>query len=152
MNSKTGAMTVTKSTYRTSHLNDSTSSSKRIRNSNQLSNRNRMDYDEELNSVNIYREHRGYLEQDKKARIDLNTQIIKDDLYEPVQESTSQHNSKQSSRAVNVGNLVSFSPSNFLPTSFGDFRGISVETGHSDAWGYYPNDIFASGMMMDSLK
>ncbi|CAG8784407.1 4697_t:CDS:1, partial [Racocetra persica] len=148
-------MTVTKSTHRTSHLNNSTPSSKRIRNSNQLSNRNRMDYDEELNSVNIYREHRGYLEQDKKARIDLNTQIIKDDLYEPVQESTSQHNSKQSSRAVNVGNLVSFSPSNFLPTSFGDFRGISVETGHSDIWGYYPNypnDTFASGIMMDSLK
>ncbi|CAG8598744.1 5830_t:CDS:1 [Cetraspora pellucida] len=144
-------MTVTKSTHRTSYLNDSTSF-KRIRNSNPLSNRSRMDYDEELNSVNIYREHRGYLEQDKKARIDLNTQIIKDDLYEPVQESTSLHTSKHSSRAVNVENLVSFSPSNFLPTSFGDYRGISVETGHSDIWGYYPNDSFTSGIMMDSLK
>ncbi|CAG8664904.1 9069_t:CDS:1 [Dentiscutata erythropus] len=143
MNSKTGAMTTTKSTIRTS----------RIRNNSQLLNRNRMDY-EELSSVNIYREHRGYLEQDKKARIELNTQIIKDNLYEPVQESTSQHNSKHPSRAVNVGNPVSFSfaPSKFLPTSFGDYRGISVDGGHSDSWGYYPNDIFASGVMMDSLK
>ncbi|KAF0446145.1 hypothetical protein F8M41_002975 [Gigaspora margarita] len=145
MNSKTGAMTTTKSTQRPSQ---------RIRNNSQLSNRSRKDYDEELSSVNIYREHRGYLEQDKKARIELNTQIIKDDLYEPVQESTSQHNSKHSSRAVNVENPVSFSfsPSKFLPTSFGDYRGISVDGGHSDTWGYYPNDIFASGIMMDSLK
>ncbi|CAG8514649.1 3911_t:CDS:1, partial [Scutellospora calospora] len=151
MNSKTGAMT-TKSTLRTSHINNSTSSTKRIRNNNLLSTRNRMDYDEELSSINIYREHRGYLEQDKKARIELNTQLIKDDLYEPVQESTSQHNSKHPSKAVNVGHQVSFLPSKFLPTSFGNYNGISVETGHADIWGYYPNDIFASGIMIDGLK
>ncbi|CAG8470355.1 1557_t:CDS:1 [Scutellospora calospora] len=53
------------------------------------------DDDEEFCShVNIYNEHRGHLERDRRARTDLDTEIL--DLYDPIQEKTSQNSTKQS--------------------------------------------------------
>ncbi|RIB26241.1 hypothetical protein C2G38_2163799 [Gigaspora rosea] len=51
------------------------------------------DDDDEFDTpVNIYREHKNHLEQDKRVRKELDTQIL-DDLYEPIQ-NTFMHNSK----------------------------------------------------------
>ncbi|CAG8468547.1 9084_t:CDS:1 [Dentiscutata heterogama] len=51
------------------------------------------DDDDEFDTpVNIYREHKNHLEQDKRVRKELDTQIF-DDLYEPIQK-TFAHNSK----------------------------------------------------------
>ncbi|CAI2179627.1 6600_t:CDS:2 [Funneliformis geosporum] len=47
--------------------------------------------EEELESpINIYHEHRGHLEEDKKARTELITEIANDDLY--LMESTNNNN------------------------------------------------------------
>ncbi|CAJ0752034.1 6564_t:CDS:2 [Entrophospora sp. SA101] len=44
--------------------------------------------EEELGApVNIYHEHRSHLEQDKKARIELDTHMLKDELYDPISTS-----------------------------------------------------------------
>src|SRR6266540_3808729 len=41
--------------------------------------------EEELGApINIYQEHRGDLEEDKKSRTELDTEIVNDDLYCPV--------------------------------------------------------------------
>ncbi|KAF0544024.1 hypothetical protein F8M41_003127 [Gigaspora margarita] len=51
------------------------------------------DDDDEFDTpVNIYREHKNHLEQDKRVRKELDTQIL-DDLYEPIQ-NTFMHTSK----------------------------------------------------------
>lgn len=129
----------------------------------------RMEEDEEElgTPINIYREHRGHLEQDKKARIELDTQILKDDLYVPVQvdefqqppsatvRSNPKSNQQQSSstqfpssqtttsRGINMGNLASFFPpitSKFLPLSTGYNSVGIIESGNkgfNDMWGYY---------------
>ncbi|CAG8600823.1 9466_t:CDS:1, partial [Racocetra fulgida] len=70
------------------------------------------DDDEYGTLVNIYREHKRHLEQDKKARTQLNIQALDDDdLYEPVQE-TFLRNSTSSSRTssdVDMGRCLSSS-------------------------------------------
>ncbi|CAG8752588.1 19140_t:CDS:1, partial [Racocetra persica] len=50
------------------------------------------DDDEFYTPVNIYREHKNHLEQDKRVRKELDTQML-DDLYEPIQKAFL-HNSK----------------------------------------------------------
>ncbi|CAG8774059.1 21196_t:CDS:1 [Racocetra persica] len=57
--------------------------------------------------VNIYREHKRHLEQDKKARTQLNIQALDDDdLYEPVHNSTS---SARSSSDFDMGRFLNSS-------------------------------------------
>nr|CAG8494072.1 10585_t:CDS:2 [Entrophospora candida] len=71
--------------------------------------------EEELGApVNIYHEHRSHLEQDKKARIELDTHMLKDELYDPI--STSDLNTTNAT----INNMNS---NNML-------------------WGYYKNDLF----------
>ncbi|KAF0509735.1 hypothetical protein F8M41_018534 [Gigaspora margarita] len=53
------------------------------------------DDDEFCALVNIYREHKRHLEQDKKARTQLDIQTLDNELYEPVQD-TFQRNSTSS--------------------------------------------------------
>ncbi|CAG8675168.1 16195_t:CDS:1, partial [Gigaspora rosea] len=53
------------------------------------------DDDEFCALVNIYREHKRHLEQDKKARTQLDIQTLDNELYEPVQ-NTFQRNSTSS--------------------------------------------------------
>ncbi|CAG8817957.1 15463_t:CDS:1, partial [Racocetra persica] len=105
--------------------------------------------EEELGApINIYQEHRGHLEQDKKARTELDIQILKDDLYDPVLETPHHSNKKHNLlRNTTIGNLVSFLPSKF----FGSY-GIITESGRSDVWSYYPNEMFTSGVTMDGVK
>ncbi|CAG8779520.1 19885_t:CDS:1, partial [Racocetra fulgida] len=53
------------------------------------------DDDEELYThVNIFHEHRGHLERDRKARTELDTEIL--DLYDPIQEPVPHNSTKQS--------------------------------------------------------
>ncbi|CAG8780623.1 38854_t:CDS:1 [Gigaspora margarita] len=53
------------------------------------------DDDDEFSShINIYHEHRGHLERDRKSRTQLDTEIF--DLYDPVQETTKHNSTKQS--------------------------------------------------------
>ncbi|CAG8760242.1 216_t:CDS:2 [Acaulospora morrowiae] len=143
----------------------------------------RMEEDEEElgTPINIYREHRGHLEQDKKARIELDTQILKDDLYVPVHaeesqqstasvrtdyklnKSSSQHSSSHvlptstTSRGINVGNLASFLPpvaSKFLPLSLG-YNNVGImesgNRGFNDMWGYYHQNEMFANGM-DNVK
>ncbi|CAG8639482.1 10369_t:CDS:2 [Acaulospora colombiana] len=132
--------------------------------------------EEELSTpiINIYREHRGHLEQDKKARTELDTQILKDDLYIPVRVEESQHSSTaaransrsnqqsspmstQATRGINMGNFASFLPpvaSKFLPLS-ATYNSVGINEsgsrGFNDMWGYYhQNDMFTNEM--DNIK
>ncbi|CAG8521984.1 19700_t:CDS:2 [Dentiscutata erythropus] len=90
-----------------------------------------------------------HLEQDKKARTELDIQILKDDLYDPVLEIPHHANKKHnSSRNTSIGNLISFLPSKF----FGGYSGIITESGRTDVWCYYPNDMFTSGVTIDGVK
>ncbi|CAG8483965.1 10528_t:CDS:2, partial [Dentiscutata heterogama] len=120
------------------------------KNSRLLNNSRTEDEEEGLGApINIYREHRGHLEQDKKARTELDIQILKDDLYDPVLEIPHHSNKKHnSSRNTSIGNLISFLPSKF----FGGYSGIITESGRTDVWCYYPNDMFTSGVTIDGVK
>ncbi|CAG8698292.1 6306_t:CDS:2 [Gigaspora margarita] len=83
-------------------------------------------------------------EQDKRARTELDIQILKDDLYDPVLEtSNKKHNLSRNTSTI--GNLVSFLPSKF-------FGGNITESGRTDVWCYYPNDMFTSGVTIDGIK
>ncbi|CAG8513356.1 2501_t:CDS:1 [Cetraspora pellucida] len=71
------------------------------------------DDDEYCTLVNIYREHKRHLEQDKKARTQLDIQALDNDLYEPVHDnflhnSTSPRSSRSSSD-VDMGRFLSSS-------------------------------------------
>ncbi|KAF0532731.1 hypothetical protein F8M41_011020 [Gigaspora margarita] len=116
------------------------------RKNSRLLNGNRIEEEEEGlgTPINIYREHRGHLEQDKRARTELDIQILKDDLYDPVLEtSNKKHNLSRNTSTI--GNLVSFLPSKF-------FGGNITESGRTDVWCYYPNDMFTSGVTIDGIK
>ncbi|CAG8448039.1 8665_t:CDS:2 [Cetraspora pellucida] len=123
---------------------------KQVRRNSRLLNESRIEDEEGLGTpINIYQEHRGHLEQDKKARTELDIQILKDDLYDPVLETPHHSNKKQHNllRNTSIGNFVSFLPSKI----FGGY-GVITESGRTDVWNYYPNEMFTSGVTMDGVK
>ncbi|CAJ0834581.1 19242_t:CDS:2 [Entrophospora sp. SA101] len=68
--------------------------------------------EEELGApVNIYHEHRSHLEQDKKARIELDTHMLKDELYDPI--STSDLNTTNAT-INNMNTLTGLAPPEVL--------------------------------------
>ncbi|CAG8616689.1 9216_t:CDS:1 [Scutellospora calospora] len=86
--------------------------------------------------VNIYREHKSHLEQDKKARTELDIEALDDDLYEPIQDTfLHKHNSTPS-----TSNSVDMS---FLLPTYNN-NGINPYNGTviDGIWSYnYPNDV-----------
>lgn len=86
--------------------------------------------EEELDApINIYHENRGHLEEDKKARTELITEIANDDLYCPVQPQQKKENT--SSRGLN----------SFLPRNY---NGVMESTNSNDTWAFYQNDMFST--------
>ncbi|CAG8594317.1 1047_t:CDS:2 [Funneliformis mosseae] len=69
----------------------------------------------------------GHLEEDKKARTELITEIANDDLYCPVQPQQKKENT--SSRGLN----------SFLPRNY---NGVMESTNSNDTWAFYQNDMF----------
>ncbi|CAG8547132.1 15830_t:CDS:1, partial [Dentiscutata heterogama] len=67
------------------------------------------DDDEFCVHVNIYREHKRHLEQDKKSRTQLDIQDLDYDLYEPVQDPFPRNSTSSSSSDVDIGCFLSCS-------------------------------------------
>ena len=107
--------------------------------------------DELENSINIYHEDRGHLEEDKKSRTELNTEILKDDLYCPVQQQDVKNNNT-TSRGLNI--VTSFLP-RFFPTTFStnnSYSGALESTKNADTWDYFNhNDMFNTTSMFCSF-
>ncbi|CAG8809019.1 20736_t:CDS:1, partial [Cetraspora pellucida] len=59
------------------------------------------DEDEFYTPVNIYREHKTHLEQDKRVRKELDTQML-DDLYEPIQKAFLRNSKILTSKDVDI--------------------------------------------------
>src|SRR5688572_17215455 len=68
------------------HLNNNNNNLVNNNNNNNNNNNGNShgDEDELGASGNIYNEHRSHLEQDKKARKELDTFILEDELYDPI--------------------------------------------------------------------
>ncbi|RIA93732.1 hypothetical protein C1645_803903 [Glomus cerebriforme] len=100
------------------------------------------DDEEELETpINIYHENRGRLEEDKKARTELDTDILNDDLYCPVQQQ--EINNNPTSRGLNIGRFASFFPRfSFSNNNNNNNNNNYNEVIESDTLGYYHNDMF----------
>jgi hypothetical protein len=102
--------------------------------------------EEELEApINIYHENRGRLEEDKKARTELDTDILDNDLYCPVQR---QENENTTSRGLNIGKFASFLP-RFSFSINNNCGGVMDSTPtNNDTWGY---DMFNTNSMFGNL-
>jgi hypothetical protein len=91
--------------------------------------------EEELGApINIYNEPRGRLEEDKRARTELDTDILNNDLYCPVQQKEVNDNTASRGLFSSLLPRFSFSANN-------NFGGV-MESTKTDNWGYYNNDMF----------
>ena len=91
--------------------------------------------------IDIYHEHKGRLEEDKRARTELDMEILNEDLYCPVQHDV---NKNASSRGSDLKHFSSFFPS-FLqttPSAKDDYAGI-MESAGTDSWSCHHNDMFS---------
>ncbi|CAB4383924.1 unnamed protein product [Rhizophagus irregularis] len=106
--------------------------------------------EEELGApINIYHENRGHLEEDKKARTELDTDILNNDLYCPVQQ---QETETSTSRGLNIGKFTSFLP-RFSFSNNNNYGGVMDSTSTNiDSWGYHHNDMFNTNNMFDSIN
>ncbi|GBB90098.1 hypothetical protein RclHR1_00170002 [Rhizophagus clarus] len=100
--------------------------------------------EEELGApINIYHENRGCLEEDKKARTDLDTDILSNDLYCPVQRQESE---KTSSRSLNIGKFASLFPRFSFSNNYDDV----MESTNTETW--YHNDMFNINNMYGNFE
>ncbi|RGB43815.1 hypothetical protein C1646_680043 [Rhizophagus diaphanus] len=106
--------------------------------------------EEELGApINIYHENRGRLEEDKKARTELDTDILNNDLYCPVQQ---QETETSTSRGLNIGKFTSFLP-RFSFSNNNNYGGIMDSTSTNiDSWGYHHSDMFNTNNMFDGIN
>ena len=93
--------------------------------------RNTQEEEEEFVApINIYHEHRNHIEEDKKARTELDTEILDDDLYCPVQQREVNNTTSKEFNTENFNSLFpqfSFSSNNY---------GRIMESNETVTWDY----------------
>lgn len=93
--------------------------------------RNTQEEEEEFVApINIYHEHRNQIEEDKKARTELDTEMLDDDLYCPVQQREVNNTTSKEFNTENFNSLFpqfSFSSNNY---------GGMMESNETVTWDY----------------